>query len=56
VRAYRSRNVSRECGDAQDPMQLYIAFRGRPPSTAALLRSRNLTTEQRRQVDVQPPP
>ena len=29
-------------GDTQDPMQLYVAFRGRPPSTAALLRSRDL--------------
>ena len=30
-------------GDTRDPMQLYVAFRGRPPSTAALLRSRELT-------------
>ncbi len=29
-------------GDTQDPMQLYTAFRGRPPSAAALLRSRDL--------------
>ena len=29
-------------GDTRDPMQLYIGFRGRPPSTAALLRSREL--------------
>ena len=29
-------------GDTQDPMQLYIAFRGRAPSTAALLRGRGL--------------
>ncbi len=29
-------------GDTRDPMQLYVAFRGRPPSTAALLRSRAL--------------
>lgn len=29
-------------GDMQDPMQLYVAFRGRAPSTAALLRSRDL--------------
>ena len=29
-------------GDTRDPMQLYAAFRGRPPSTAALLRSREL--------------
>ena len=29
-------------GDTQDPMQLYVAFRGRAPSTAALLRSRDL--------------
>ena len=30
-------------GDTQDPMALYVAFRGRPPSTAALLRGRELT-------------
>ncbi len=30
-------------GDTRDPMELYIAFRGRAPSTAALLRSRELT-------------
>ena len=29
-------------GDTRDPMQLYIAFRGRAPSTAALLRNRGL--------------
>ena len=29
-------------GDTRDPMQLYAAFRGRPPSTTALLRSRDL--------------
>jgi peptidyl-dipeptidase Dcp len=29
-------------GDTQDPMALYTAFRGRPPSTAALLRGRGL--------------
>ena len=29
-------------GDTQDPMQLYIGFRGRAPSTSALLRSRDL--------------
>ena len=29
-------------GDTRDPMELYVAFRGRPPSTAALLRSREL--------------
>jgi len=29
-------------GDTQDPMQLYTLFRGRPPSTSALLRSRDL--------------
>jgi len=31
-------------GDTRDPMELYIAFRGRAPSTAALLRSRDLAT------------
>jgi peptidyl-dipeptidase Dcp len=30
-------------GDTRDPMQLYVAFRGRAPSTAALLRSRGLS-------------
>jgi peptidyl-dipeptidase Dcp len=30
-------------GDTRDPMDLYVAFRGRAPSTAALLRSRDLT-------------
>jgi peptidyl-dipeptidase Dcp len=29
-------------GDTRDPMALYVGFRGRPPSTAALLRSRDL--------------
>jgi peptidyl-dipeptidase Dcp len=29
-------------GDTRDPMELYIAFRGRAASTAALLRSRDL--------------
>ena len=29
-------------GDTRDPMQLYVAFRGREPSTKALLRSRGL--------------
>ncbi|MFC7736479.1 M3 family metallopeptidase [Roseomonas sp. GCM10028921] len=29
-------------GDTRDPMQLYVEFRGRAPSTAALLRSREL--------------
>lgn len=29
-------------GDTRDPMALYEAFRGRPPTTAALLRSRGL--------------
>ena len=29
-------------GDTQDPMQLYAGFRGRAPSTAALLRGRGL--------------
>ncbi len=28
-------------GDTRDPMALYVGFRGRPPSTAALLRSRD---------------
>ncbi len=32
-------------GDTQDPMQLYVGFRGRPPSTAALLRSRDLVQD-----------
>ena len=35
-------------GDTRDPMQLYIAFRGRAPSTAALLRSRDLASAQQR--------
>ncbi len=29
-------------GDTRDPMDLYVAFRGRPPSTAALLQGRDL--------------
>jgi len=29
-------------GDTEDPMALYAGFRGRPPSTAALLRGREL--------------
>ena len=29
-------------GDTRDPMELYIAFRGRAPNTAALLQSRDL--------------
>ena len=29
-------------GDAQDPMKLYVAFRGREPTTSALLRGREL--------------
>jgi peptidyl-dipeptidase Dcp len=29
-------------GDTRDPMELYVAFRGRAPSTEALLRSRGL--------------
>ena len=29
-------------GDTRDPMELYVAFRGRLPSTAALLRTRGL--------------
>ena len=32
-----------EAGDTRDPMALYVAFRGREPSTAALLRHRELT-------------
>jgi peptidyl-dipeptidase Dcp len=31
-------------GDTSDPMALYVAFRGHPPSTAALLRGRGLVT------------
>ncbi len=31
-------------GDTDDPMELYVRFRGRVPSTAPLLRSRHLTT------------
>jgi len=31
-------------GDTRDPMELYVAFRGRPPSTAALLRGRELVS------------
>jgi peptidyl-dipeptidase Dcp len=29
-------------GDTRDPMELYVGFRGRPPTTAALLRGRDL--------------
>ena len=32
-------------GDTRDPMELYVGFRGRPPSTAALLRSRSLVVD-----------
>ncbi len=32
-------------GDTRDPMELYAAFRGRAPSTAALLRHRELVAE-----------
>ena len=39
--AFRLRAVL-SAGDTRDPMQLYAAFRGRAPSTAALLRSRDL--------------
>ena len=31
-----------EAGDTQDPMQLYVAFRGEEPRTEALLRNRGL--------------
>ncbi len=31
-------------GDTRDPMELYVEFRGRAPSTAPLLRSRDLVT------------
>ena len=31
-----------EAGDTRDPMELYVAFRGRAPGTAALLRGRGL--------------
>ncbi len=31
-----------KAGDTRDPMELYVAFRGHAPSTAALLESRNL--------------
>jgi peptidyl-dipeptidase Dcp len=31
-----------EAGDTQDPMALYIGFRGHAPSTAPLLAGRNL--------------
>jgi peptidyl-dipeptidase Dcp len=31
-----------QAGDTRDPMELYVAFRGRPPSVAALLRNRGL--------------
>ena len=29
-------------GDTTDPMELYVAFRGRAPSTASLLKGRDL--------------
>ena len=32
-----------QAGDTEDPMHLYIGFRGRPPELAALLRGRELT-------------
>ena len=41
VVAARLRKVL-SAGDMRDPMELYVAFRGRPPSTAALLESREL--------------
>ena len=31
-----------EAGDTQDPMELYVGFRGHAPSTAPLLAGRNL--------------
>jgi peptidyl-dipeptidase Dcp len=31
-----------EAGDTRDPMELYVGFRGQPPSTAPLLAGRNL--------------
>jgi peptidyl-dipeptidase Dcp len=31
-----------EAGDTRDPMDLYVAFRGRPPQVGALLRNRGL--------------
>jgi peptidyl-dipeptidase Dcp len=31
-----------QAGDTRDPMALYVQFRGRPPSTEALLRGRHL--------------
>jgi peptidyl-dipeptidase Dcp len=39
--ANRLRNILR-AGDTRDPMELYVAFRGHPPTTAALLESRDL--------------
>jgi peptidyl-dipeptidase Dcp len=39
--AARLRDILK-AGDTSDPMELYIAFRGHAPSTAALLESRNL--------------
>jgi peptidyl-dipeptidase Dcp len=33
-------------GDTRDPMELYCAFRGRPPKIAALLEQRGLTASQ----------
>jgi len=33
-----------EAGDTQDPMELYVGFRGHAPSTAPLLAGRNLVT------------
>ncbi len=38
-------------GDTRDPMALYVAFRGRPPSTAALLRHRELARDDAPAVD-----
>ena len=31
-----------QSGDTRDPMELYVEFRGRPPGTAALLRTRGI--------------
>jgi peptidyl-dipeptidase Dcp len=33
-----------EAGDTEDPMTLYVAFKGAPPGTAALLRHRGLVS------------
>ncbi len=41
--AQRLRRVL-EAGDTQDPMELYVGFRGHAPSTAPLLAGRNLVT------------